>query len=164
MATEYHIATLDAVQAVGLQGGFISGSGQGGKVSPDYKTVARNDANFSNWISKNIIPSGSTPVKTAIQKVPDLSISPSPGDISNIMAIIPATSGSGVGTSYFYFFPNEGEFRNNAWKIPNLAVGGTIGGSPYNTNTDAINAVGNVGGVTIYYDNNLLDVVASGGI
>lgn len=163
MAKQYHIATLAALEATNLGGGFVSGSGQGGKVSADYKTVARDDANFGNWATKGIITIGPTPAETAIQKVPDLSVSPPPGDISNIMAIIPATSGSGVGTSYFYFFPNEGNFRDNAWKIPNLAAGGTIGSSPYGTNADAIQDIGTVGGVTIYYDNNILDVVASGG-
>jgi hypothetical protein len=165
MAKEYHIATLQALQATNLGSGFISGSGQGGKLSADYKTVTIDDASFSKWQSStpSIITFGTSPVETAIQKVPDLSISPSPGDISNIMAIVPFDSGSGVGTSYFYFFPNEVLFIENAWKIPNFAGGGTIGSSPYNTNDDAINAVGTVGGVTIYYDNNLLEVIARGG-
>jgi hypothetical protein len=164
MANQYHIATLDAIQAINLGAGFISGSGQGGKASADFKTVTIQDSDFSKWISANIINTTPSSVKTSIQKVPDLSIFPSPGDASNFMAIIPSTSGSGVGTSLYFFFPNEVDFPANAYKIPNLAVGGTIGSSPYNSVGDAINAVGAVGGITIYYDNNLAEVIASGGL
>ena len=166
MALTYHIATLAAAQAVGLQGGFISGSGQGGKDGADFKTVTINDDTFIAWSAKNIITPGPSPVQTAIQKVPNLDLNPSPGDACNFMAIIPATSGSGVGTSYYYFFPNEAVFIENAWKIPNLAVGGTIGSGNYNNINDAINAIGSVGGITIYRDNNLIppDVIASGGV
>ena len=163
MAFTYHIATLTGLQATNLQGGFISGSGQGGKDGADFKTVTINDDSFSGWASKGIITPGPFPVQTAIQKVPDLDSNPSPGDACNFMAIIPATSGSGVGTSYFYFFPNEAIFIENAWKIPNLAVGGTIGSNNYDTPSQAINAIGAVGGITIYRDNNLPNVIASGG-
>jgi hypothetical protein len=165
MANQYHIATLDAIQATNLGTGFISGSGQGGNGSADFKTVTIQDSDFSKWISANIINTIPSSVKRSIQKVPDLSISPPPGDAgSNFMAIIPSISGSGVGTSLYFFFPNEVDFPANAYKIPNLAVGGTIGSSPYNSVEDAINAVGQVGGITIYYDNNLNEVTASGGL
>jgi hypothetical protein len=165
MANQYHIATLRSAQVPGLGAGFISGSGQGGNSPSDFKTVTIEDSFFSKWIADNIIDTSPSSVKRAIQKVPDLSISPPPGDAgSNFMAIIPSISGSGVGTSLYFFFPNEVDFPANAYKIPNLATGGTIGSAPYNSVTDAINAVGQVGGITIYYDNTLNEVTASGGL